>query len=103
MVYKSTADVKEGTKFFQGYIAVDEAMLKYRHIVVENKLPRKIEMQDDLDLIGSDEDVQYVSFEESKKGLIESHIHHYQKQVDDVFDEWIRNYKHFKLPEKKMN
>lgn len=53
-----------------------------------------------MNLIGLDEDVQYVKFEENFKGLITSQIYHYQKQVDDVYDEWIRTFKYFKLRQK---
>lgn len=44
MVYKSTADAKEGTKFFESYIGVDDQLLGFRKIVLENRLPRRIEM-----------------------------------------------------------
>ena len=69
--------MKAGTQFFEEYTKVDENMLELRKIVLANKLPRKIEIQPDVLLVGNDERVDYVSFDESYKGIIESQVYHY--------------------------
>jgi len=43
-VHKSTGNVEEGAKMFEGYSVVDETYLKYRTIVLANKKPRRLEL-----------------------------------------------------------
>jgi hypothetical protein len=37
-------DYEEGKKMFDHYSIVDEEMLKLRKIVIDNKIPRRIEL-----------------------------------------------------------
>ena len=47
-------------------------MIELRTIAIQNKLPRKLELQHDVRVYGNNEDVAYVKFNESCEGLIES-------------------------------
>ncbi len=85
-IYKSTADVEEGSKFFEKYMHVDEKFLGYRKIVVENKLPRRLELQHDVVL--KEGKVEYVTFEESFEGLIKSQIFHHRDSFETVYGVW---------------
>ena len=43
-IYKSMGDYEAAAKFFNHYSEVDEEMLKVRQIVLDNKLPRRLEL-----------------------------------------------------------
>ena len=47
-VYKSIGDFDTAKTFFDHYSAVDEEMMKIRKIVIDNKLPRRLELQPNL-------------------------------------------------------
>jgi len=95
-INKSIGDVETGLKYFENAAKVDEKMLKYREIVLKHQLPRRIELMDDVELIGENKDVQYVQFESNLEGLISSHIYHYQGNCESVFELWRQDIKHFK-------
>lgn len=50
-VYKSIADYESAEKFFNHYSGVDETMLRARKIIIENKQPRRLELQPNLRLV----------------------------------------------------
>lgn len=77
-------------------LKVNEDMLKWRKIVLENNLPRRIESFDDVKLSQDGKDVEYISFKADFEGLILSHIYHYQGDIDDVYDYWVKDIQHFK-------
>lgn len=95
-IYKSTADVEGGTRFFQEYSKVNETFLRYRKIVVDNKLPRRLELQHDV-IRKPDGTFQYVSFDESFEGIIKSQMLHYRDSFEDVYSVWKLNKDDFKL------
>ena len=95
-IYKSTADVEGGTKFFQEYSKVNETFLRYRKIVVENKLPRRLELQHDV-LLKPNGQFEYVDFEESFEGIIKSQLVHYRDSFEDVYYVWKEHRDDFKL------
>ena len=95
-VYKSTGDNVEGTKFFERYLKVEEPFLKYRQIVLDNKLPRRIELQDELRL-KNDQTIEYVKFEETFEGLIRSQVEHHKDSFEDVYPIWKEYRDHFRL------
>lgn len=47
-IYKSTADVENGTRFFNQFVNVDEMFIQYRSIVLNKKKPRAVFMQPNL-------------------------------------------------------
>lgn len=64
-------------------------MLKIRAIIIKNKKPRRIELQHDVQLVGVDENVKYVKFNEDVEGHIESNIfHHSFANLDSLYTEW---------------
>ncbi len=75
-------------------LKVDEEMLKWRKIVLDNGLPRRIECFDDVKLKG--EEVEYITFKADFEGLIESHIYHHQGDVKDVYDYWVNDITYFR-------
>lgn len=86
MVYKSTADLQNATQMFEGYSAVDEYFLDIRRIVVENALPRRIELQSHL---SHDQNaVIYESFGESFEGIIQSYMRRYPYFDQEMWDLW---------------
>ena len=54
---------------------VDEQYLKYRDIVIKNKRPRRLTVQPDVKLNAGK--VEYVKFENSSYGQIDSALSHY--------------------------
>lgn len=83
---KAEANVKEGRIWFEKWTSLDDEYLKLREMVIANKLPRRLELQHDLTL--EDGNVVYKKFEESFEGIVDSHMHHYQWDVEDVFEEY---------------
>lgn len=77
---------------FEGYVAVDEFSLDVRRIVVENKLPRRVELQGHLAADGKE--VKYESFEESFEGIIKSYMRRYPHFDQEMWDLW-REYKDY--------
>lgn len=68
---------------------------------MQNKLPRRVELIHDISK-NSNGEIEYKMFEESFEGIIESHIYHYQNNVDDVFDEWYKSKYHFRIRPKTV-
>ena len=76
-VYKSIGDFETAKTFFEGYSQVDETMMRVRRIVIDNKLPRRLELQPNLKLItGPDggNSVQYAGYEANFDGIVQSYI-----------------------------
>ena len=61
-------------------IKVDETFMKYREIVIKNKKPRKLTVQPDVKL--NNEKVEYLKFENSPYGQIDSALAHYSENVE---------------------
>ena len=95
MVYKSTADLDNATKMFEGYAAVDDHFLEVRRIVVENKQPRRVELQGHLGWDGKNE-VKYESFEENFEGIIQSYMRRYPHFDQEMWDLWREYREYFK-------
>ena len=87
--------MEEGTKFFTDYAKVNDTFLKYRKIVVDNKLPRRIELQHDL-VLNDKEELEYVSFDESFEGVIKSQLFHHRDSFEDVYPLWREHRDHFR-------
>ncbi|EAR85850.1 peptidase family M49 protein (macronuclear) [Tetrahymena thermophila SB210] len=100
-VYKSTGDSVRGIEFFNKYLAVDDEMLEYRKIALDNKKPRKLSLQSHVKLVGNEENVELVNFESTFEGLIKSFTHHYEGQVDDVYTEWLKYHNEFRIKHNK--
>ncbi|ODV84671.1 hypothetical protein CANARDRAFT_8252 [[Candida] arabinofermentans NRRL YB-2248] len=71
-VYKCSADVVGGTKFYNEQTSVPDSMLKFRDAVLRKKLPRKQLIQANTFIKGND--VQVKEYEESELGMVESFI-----------------------------
>lgn len=71
-VYKTTADVENGSKFYADMTRVDRDMAKFRNAVLAAKLPRKQFVQVNTKLNG--DGVDLVEYESTFKGLIQSFI-----------------------------
>jgi len=94
-VYKSTGDNVEGTKFFERYLKVEEPFLKYRQIVIENRLPRRIELQDVV-VLTQHNTLFYVKFPENFEGIIKSKVFNHKDSFEDVYPIWKEYRNNFK-------
>ncbi len=92
MVYKSTADLENAQLMFEGYAKVDESFIELRNIVVENKQPRRLELQGHLKLVHGE--VIYQEFEENIEGIIASFLERFEGFDKEVLDLW-REYKEY--------
>jgi dipeptidyl-peptidase III len=88
-VYKSIGDVETAKKFFDHYSQVDEFFLKIRDIVINNKKPRRLELQPNV------VDKEYQDYPETFAGIISSYTDgkrftggEFQK---DVYDLWLKH------------
>lgn len=95
-IYKSTADVEAGSKFFNEYTKVNDTFLRYREIVKENKFPRSLELQHDV-VQRENGNIEYVDFDESFEGIIKSQMFHYRGSFEDVYHVWSEHRDHFRL------
>ncbi|EGR29751.1 hypothetical protein IMG5_149350 [Ichthyophthirius multifiliis] len=99
-VYKSIGDNVKGSEFFNKYSQVNDQMLQIRKIAIENKQPRRLELQNDVKLIEDGQNVEYVEFNETFQGIIKSQVFHYGNKVDDVYSEWKKYANLFRLQQK---
>jgi len=81
-VYKATADVDGGVKFYQEYCNVPEEFLSLRETVLKKKKPRKVFVQAHTS-IDSKGDVILQEFEPTPEGLIKSFITRFGTSLDN--------------------
>ena len=74
-------DYEEGKKMFDHYSKVDEQMLKIRQIVIDNKIPRRLNLQPNVLLDSSENRVIYKDYEETFEGIIKANV----ERFSDVF------------------
>lgn len=86
-VIKSHGDFKNGKVFWDKYTALNEEELRMRQIVLDWRNPRGLEVQHNLKLDG-EKVVECESFDETFEGVIKSNIEHYQRNIDNVYDEY---------------
>jgi len=74
-------------------------MLWYRQCAIDNKKPRRLTLQSDVSINAQDEaiSVDLIEFENSIDGLIRSFVYHYQGSVEDVYAEWDKHRKSFRI------
>ena len=85
-------DYEAAKKMFDHYSKVDEELLKARKIVLENKVPRRINLQPNLLLDFVTSEPVYKGYEESFEGVIKSSVERYADPFqEDVFKEWIKD------------
>jgi dipeptidyl-peptidase-3 len=69
-IYRSTADVKNGTELMEMMTAVDDYFLKVSDVVCEKRQPRRLFVQPNTKIV--DGEVVLVEYEESCAGVIRS-------------------------------
>ena len=69
-IYKSTADVVNGTKLYEEMTAVDDYVLRIREVVLRKKQPRKLFVQPNTMVEGGEAVLK--DYEASYRGIIES-------------------------------
>ena len=72
-IYKSTANVKAATAFYNKYTSVSDKYLQLRENVMSQKKPRRVFVQPNTEITSSGEVVLKV-YEASPKGMIESFV-----------------------------
>jgi dipeptidyl-peptidase-3 len=87
-------DYDEAKKFFDHYSQVDEELLRVRQIVIDNKIPRRINLQPNLQLDPVTGEPVYTGYDETFEGVIKSSVERYSDPFqEDVFREWIKDAK----------
>ncbi len=71
-VYKATADIENGTKFYTEATSVSSSWLKYRDIVLTRKMPRKMFVQGNT-FVEGDECV-FKEYPATVEGMLASYI-----------------------------
>lgn len=66
---------------------MNETFLGYRKIVVDNKLPRRLELQHDV-VLKENGQFEYVSFEETFEGIIKSQLLHHRENFESIYYLW---------------
>ncbi|KAL4476266.1 hypothetical protein ABPG74_009999 [Tetrahymena malaccensis] len=89
-VLKSTADVETATEWFGNYSKVNDKFLEIRKIVIDNKKPRRLELQGNVlkDFQGN---ISYKTYPETVDGVIQSYIErfpYFDKEVVDLWNEY---------------
>lgn len=101
-MYKSIGDYDTAKVFFDGYSSVDETMMKVRQIVIDNKLPRRLELQPNLFLnrtASGGHKVEYVGYEATHEGIVQSYIERWDGVfLADVYEEWIKDADQVRVP-----
>jgi len=62
--------------------------------VINNKRPRRLTVQPDVKLNG--DKVEYVKFENTVYGQIDSALSHYSENVEDIIEQWESNNQEFR-------
>ncbi|CAD8137126.1 unnamed protein product [Paramecium pentaurelia] len=81
-------------KFFKKFTQIVQQFLQLRDIVLTHKQPRNIEVQSDVQ--SNKGQVKSVIFSESHLGVTQSHIFHYQNDIEDVKQEFLDRQQYFK-------
>lgn len=85
-VYKTTGDFENGKAFYDKYSTVDPMFLEIRDIVMNNKKPRRIELNHNL-FSADDEYVHVVKYEANFRGIAQSFADRY-----DLTAEFVNSY-----------
>ena len=101
-VYKSIADYDTAKEFFEHYSQVDETMMRVRKIVMDNKLPRRLELQPNLVLVDGQDGgskVEYRGYDSTHEGIVQSYLERWQGAfMADVYAEWIKDAEQVRVP-----
>ncbi|KRX04492.1 hypothetical protein PPERSA_06045 [Pseudocohnilembus persalinus] len=92
-VYKSTADFAKAQEMYGNYSKVSDKFLEIRQIVLDNKKPRRLELQGHLERDHLTGKLNYKTFEETFEGVIESYIARYPHFDKEMFDLFIQHQK----------
>lgn len=68
--------------------------MKYRELVISNKKPRRLTVQPDVKLNG--DKVEYIKYENTAYGQIDSALSHYSENVEEIIEEWEKNNQEFR-------
>jgi dipeptidyl-peptidase-3 len=82
-VFKATADIERGREMYEGYSKVNDFFLDIRKIILDNKKPRRIELQGHVKKCKGA--LSYVKFEETHEQIVES----FAKRFDYIDNEFI--------------
>lgn len=88
--YKSSGCVERGKKFYDEYSTVDDFFLKIREIVVSKKLPRRVELNNNL-IYYNESCIEPQCYPEKFEGIIMSFRERYgasDAALDTMLAEW---------------
>jgi dipeptidyl-peptidase-3 len=94
-VFKATADLERASEMYYKYSEVDEFFLKLRKIIVDNKKPRRIEIQGNL-LREKDGSITFKKYKDDFYGIIESFKDRFSYIDEEILNEWENMQDYFK-------
>ncbi|CAD8147171.1 unnamed protein product [Paramecium octaurelia] len=92
-VFKSIGAGNEGVHFFSNLAAVNDQFLNYRSIVIQNKFPRRLELQPNI--IIEDGQVKLKEYESTFAGIIESQVEHHSENIETTKEFFLKVQKLF--------
>ena len=96
-VLKCMGDFDQAQSWFGEYMKVDDNFLKLKKIVIENRLPRRLEVQPNLFMTPYG-DVEYKDYDTSHEGIIRSYVERFPDLFHThVYDEWVKNMDKYRI------
>lgn len=83
-IYKATANVEAGRKLFEHYSEVGEPWLSWRSIILANKQPRKMFVQNNT-IVENDGELKMTVYEQSVEGLIQSWVERFPNAAQSIY------------------
>lgn len=96
-VLKCVGDAAAAEQLFAGYSKVDARFLELRDIVLQNKLPRRLELQGNLFLSLTGE-VEYKTYEQTHAGIVRSYVERIAHILDvEMYEQWLKDAHMFRI------
>jgi len=95
---KCIGDFETAEKWFKNYMEVDDFFLKIKKIVMNNKLPRRLEIQPNIfvEAYGS---IEYKDYEQDHEGIIRSYIERFPDVFNsEMYKEWSSTIDQYRIP-----
>ena len=97
--YRSTANVKAATEFYNEYSQVSAQFMRLREIVLSHPVPRRLELNNEI-IRDSGGNLQILKFDNGFRGIIDSMSLHWDaprdQLIQSIMKEWRRKGEHFR-------
>lgn len=92
-ILKCVGDYDTANEWFGNYMKVDQYFLKLRQIALDNKAPRRLELEHNL-VLNTEGKVEYKMYEESHEGIVQSFIERFTDVCDiQMYEAWLEDLK----------